>query len=118
MGMVTSNAVYDRITEANEWYTLITKAQVSATPTEQEFILSRKISDYCLILIVIGNGTQNTRETLLIPASQLTASATIYGFCYVGGILKEVDITIVSDTKVSIIGDTSLYLGIYGVIKK
>ena len=118
MNSVTSNAVNARCNAIGEWFTLIQRTSVPSTATNKTLAYDRKISDYVLILFTIGNSSSNTRETMLIPASQLTVSATVYGFCYVGGVLKEVDIQVISDTVIQVNGDDVLNFGMYGIMKR
>ena len=118
MHSVTSNAVNVRCAAIGEWFTLIQRTSVPSTATNKTLAYDRKISDYVLILFTIGNSSSNTRETMLIPASQLTVNATVYGFCYVGGVLKEVDIQVISDTVIQVNGDDVLNFGMYGIMKR
>lgn len=111
---MTSGAVYSFV----EWWNLRIKANTPTTETTETIYANRKISDYKFIYVELGSGATNTRESLLIPASKITA-VTDYNlilFSYFANNLISVEITFTSDTTYKIKASTGgVWVGIYGL---
>lgn len=117
--MVTSGAVYSEINKTKDFWNLRVKAATPTTATTETLYNSRKFSDYYWILIDVGTGAYNTRETLLIPSSKVMQDSTFYVFTTIAGNREEIDIEILSDTQLKISSTSNTaYTGIYGFIQK
>ena len=117
--MVTSGAVYSEISKTKDFWNLRVKAATPTTATTETLYNSRKFSDYYWILIDVGTGAYNTRETLLVPSSKVMQTSTIYVFTTIAGNREEIDIEILSDTQLKISSTSNTaYTGIYGFIQK
>ena len=117
--MVTSGAVYSEINKTKDFWNLRVKVVTPTTATTETLYNSRKFSDYYWILIDVGTGAYNTRETLLIPSSKVMQNSTFYVFTTIAGNREEIDIEILSDTQLKISSTSNTaYTGIYGFIQK
>ena len=117
--MVTSGAVYSEINKTKDFWNLRVKAATPTTATTETLYNSRKFSDYYWIIIDVGTGAYNTRETLIIPSSKVMQTSTLYVFTTIAGNREEIDIEILSDTQLKISSTSNTaYTGIYGFIQK
>lgn len=110
----TSGAIYSLV----EWWNLRIKAYTPTSETSETIWSSRKISDYKFLCLELGSSSTDTRETLFIPTSKITAVTdyNILMFSFFSGTRVDVEISFTSDTTYKIKASTSgIFTGIYGL---
>jgi hypothetical protein len=121
MQSVTSNAVYRAFEDKSDVYTLVGKKELTTTDVTSTLILSRKFSDYKLIIINLYAGTNGNVIVggHSIPRVYFTKQTMQIGFVSSDSVENAVIINTISDTQVNLkarFSDTSYkYVEILGI---
>lgn len=113
------NLLNDKL-EANYW-TLFSSLAPSAQ-TVMSTYEKRKFSDYTFLIFLIGSGSINSRNCVVIPSTLFrSGNESVYLYAHGSGMVAEVDITCESDTSINIKQDLNTgnpftpYIRIYGI---
>ena len=96
----------------------------NTAPTTQQVMNTynnRKFSDYDLLIFMIGNGSVNIRNALVVPTDVFKSGDSVYIYAHGSNQVVEVDITYKSDTSINIKQDINTgnpftpYIRIYGI---
>ena len=87
------------------------------TNEQIELISGRRISDYDFIFLNVCNQNQTSRGTYLLPIVLFKQPQTILCSYLWGGLVKEVNVSYISDTKVSISNTEAInvMIGVFGL---
>jgi hypothetical protein len=114
-----NNALNNKLN--GEYWTVLATDAPSTLQTINTYN-GRKLSDYKFLIFIIGNGSLNPRNSIILPTNVFTSGTTnVYLYAHGSGEIVEVDIYYNDDTSVKMRQDLNTgnpftaYITIYGV---